>query len=160
MANPPGYALSEAQQLRKLETTRAWKRRNPERVSGYSRMRVPQVRTREQAREAQRRQLRDPVKRIRNSLASRLSHALAGASGNRASFVERFGCSLQQLREHLEGQFGPGMTWKNYGEWHVDHKRACKHFDLLDPIQRRECFHFTNLQPLWGPDNLAKGVSL
>lgn len=24
----------------------------------------------------------------------------------------------------------------------------------------KECFHFTNLQPLWAPDNLRKGNSI
>jgi hypothetical protein len=73
-----------------------------------------------------------------------------------ASTMELVGCTIEELREHLEAQFGPGMTWKNRGEWHIDHIRPCVSFDLSDPAQQRECFHYTNLQPLWAHDNLVK----
>ena len=29
-------------------------------------------------------------------------------------------------------------------------------FDLTDAEQQRECFHYTNLQPLWAFDNISK----
>ena len=50
------------------------------------------------------------------------------------------------------------MTWENHGigGWHVDHIRPCADFNLLDPEQQRQCFHFTNLQPLWAWQNLQK----
>lgn len=49
------------------------------------------------------------------------------------------------------------MTWGNYGPiWHVDHKRPCAGFDLTDPAQQRECFHYTNLQPLFAEENMSK----
>lgn len=71
------------------------------------------------------------------------------------------GCSLSDLRVHLEAQFLPGMSWKNHGRygWHVDHKRPCVSFDLSKPSQQRQCFNFTNLQPLWWRDNLSKGAT-
>ncbi len=74
------------------------------------------------------------------------------------STLELIGCSIPELRAHLEKQFKPGMTWKNYGPaWHVDHIRPCAKFNLSDPSQQRECFHFSNLQPLFAKDNLQKG---
>lgn len=68
------------------------------------------------------------------------------------------GCSLVQLRLRLEAQFLPGMTWENRGYygWHIDHIRPISSFDLRDPEERRKCFHYTNLQPLWASDNLCK----
>ena len=48
------------------------------------------------------------------------------------------------------------MSWDNYGQWHIDHIRPCSGFNLLDPIEQRVCFHYTNLQPLWAGDNLKK----
>ena len=44
----------------------------------------------------------------------------------------------------------------NYGQWHIDHRRPCASFDLSDPHQANECFHHTNLQPLWAEDNQRK----
>ena len=48
------------------------------------------------------------------------------------------------------------MNWDNYGQWHIDHIRPCASFNLLDPIEQKICFHYTNLQPLWAEDNLKK----
>jgi len=67
------------------------------------------------------------------------------------------GCNVVELKEHLSRQFRPGMSWDNYGEWHVDHIRPCISFDLSDPKQQLQCFHFSNLQPLWAKENMAKG---
>lgn len=65
------------------------------------------------------------------------------------------GISLQGLRNHIEGLFKPGMSWENYGfyGWHIDHVRPCASFEIH---QKKECFHFTNLQPLWAEENLSK----
>ena len=73
---------------------------------------------------------------------------------------EYLGCSWDELKTHLEKRFQPGMSWDNYGQWHVDHIRPCASFDLNDPAQRAICFHFTNLQPLWASDNIAKGARI
>jgi hypothetical protein len=66
------------------------------------------------------------------------------------------GCSVHELCIHLESKFKHGMTWENYGEWHVDHIRPCASFDLLKVDEQRQCFHWTNLQPLWALENLRK----
>lgn len=72
------------------------------------------------------------------------------------------GCSINQLREHLESLFKPGMTWANHGKrgWHIDHKLPCNSFDLRDVNEQKKCFHYTNLQPLWWNENLSKGDKL
>lgn len=99
----------------------------------------------------------DPHYKLRLNLSSRILLALKRNTKS-ASTMELIGCSIEQLREWLEAQFEPGMTWKNQGEWHIDHIRPCASFDLRDSTQQRECFNFTNLQPLWAEDNLRKGV--
>ena len=74
-----------------------------------------------------------------------------------ATTLRLLGCSPKTLMAHLEAQFQDGMSWDNYGDWHIDHIRPCASFDLLDPEQQAQCFHFTNLQPLWAEDNIRKG---
>jgi hypothetical protein len=70
--------------------------------------------------------------------------------------MEYVGCSIEALRTHLENQFTEGMTWDNQGEWHIDHIKPCASFNLDIEEERHACFHYTNLQPLWGEDNLSK----
>lgn len=70
--------------------------------------------------------------------------------------MELIGCSVEKLMEHLEKQFTEGMTWGNYGRWHVDHIKPCAMFDFSKPEHQQECFHYSNLQPLWAKDNLKK----
>jgi hypothetical protein len=66
------------------------------------------------------------------------------------------GCTIDDLRLHLESKFQSGMSWQNYGQWHVDHKQP-----LAFAKTERELiglFHYTNLQPLWAIDNIKKGA--
>jgi len=76
-----------------------------------------------------------------------------------ATFNQLLGCTYQELAAHIESLFQPGMSWENRDEWHVDHIKPCASFDLTDPAQQKECFHFTNLQPLWADENLRKGAA-
>ena len=72
------------------------------------------------------------------------------------------GYSLEELMAHLEALFTIGMTWDNYGEWHVDHKipMASFNFETTDDREFKLCWCLDNLQPLWGPENLSKGTKL
>lgn len=67
--------------------------------------------------------------------------------------IELLGCSVKEFREYIEKQFKCGMTWNNYGmgdgKWNLDHIIPCAFFNIIDPIEQQQCFHFTNHQPLW-----------
>lgn len=82
--------------------------------------------------------------------------------GERAKTSKLIGCSKKFLRMHIEAQFKPGMTWDNYGRggWHIDHIYPCSAFDFTDPEQIRQCFHYSNLQPLWQAENCSKNDSI
>ena len=75
------------------------------------------------------------------------------------SAVHDLGCTLEELKIHLENQFEEGMTWDNWKPdgWHIDHIKPLSKFDLTDPVQFKEAVHYTNLQPLWWHDNISKG---
>lgn len=68
------------------------------------------------------------------------------------------GCTAKELKNHLEKQFKPGMTWDNHGYygWHIDHIKPCCSFDLSKREEQIKCFHYTNLQPLWRYENQTK----
>jgi hypothetical protein len=93
--------------------------------------------------------------KLAHNLGSRLRNAIKYFNKSEAT-MKLVGCSLEQLKKHLENKFTQGMSWANYGKWHVDHIRPCASFDLRKPSEQRKCFHYTNLQPLWAIDNLEK----
>lgn len=86
---------------------------------------------------------------------TRLYKALKGICKSLRT-TELIGCSIEELKRHLEKQFKDGMSWGNYGEWHVDHIIPCAMFDLTNEEELRKCFHYTNLQPLWAEENIRK----
>lgn len=96
--------------------------------------------------------------RLRRNLRSRLNSALhRQLAGKTTSAINNLGCTILELIKHLEASFKPGMTWDNYGQWHVDHIRPLAGFDLTDAEQQKTAVHYTNLQPLWAAENLSKG---
>lgn len=71
---------------------------------------------------------------------------------------EIIGCSPNELVQHLQTQFKDGMSWDNYGEWHIDHIIPLSSGKTLEDI--RKLCRYTNLQPLWAKDNLKKSNKL
>lgn len=95
--------------------------------------------------------------KLRHSCRLRIKNALGDIRANEKTII-LLGCSVNELKVYLENKFKPGMTWKNYGYrgWHIDHIRPIASFDLNDPEQRKQCFNFNNLQPLWARENMLK----
>ena len=99
----------------------------------------------------------DQLFKLKELLRSRLRNALEGKKKSDRA-VNLVGCSLEELKAHLESTFQEGMTWANQGDgWHVDHILPCVAFDLEDPVEQRACFYYKNLQALWKVDNSRKG---
>jgi len=97
--------------------------------------------------------------RLRCLLSGRIRSAVRMQGTNKSKrTMELLGCSIDEFRQHLERQFDKRMTWENYGRygWHIDHTKPCAVFNLVDPQQQKECFHYSNLQPLWHVDNFKK----
>ena len=102
------------------------------------------------------RYIEDPSHKLARNLRTRTSLALKGQSKS-ASTLKLLG-GLEAARTHIESLWTAGMTWANNSAegWQVDHVKAICLFDLSDPNQQRECFHYSNLQPLWREDHNAK----
>jgi hypothetical protein len=101
----------------------------------------------------------DPKFAMLTRLRRRINHFVSGDNKS-ATTAELIGCSYEFFIEHIESLFTPGMTWDNRSKWHIDHIIPCAAFDLSDPAQRRTCFHYTNMRPLWAKENQAKGAKL
>jgi len=74
---------------------------------------------------------------------------------SKGKFFNTIGCSPKFLKEHLQSQFKDGMSWDNYGSWHIDHIIPLSSAKNIEEISK--LCHYSNLQPLWASDNLSKG---
>ena len=101
----------------------------------------------------------DPLFRMTYTVRNRIFYAVRDKGFKKgAKTAEMLGCEWSVLRDHLESQFRDGMTWSNYGDWHIDHivplASANSEAELI-----RLC-HYKNLQPLWATDNIRKGAKI
>lgn len=105
------------------------------------------------------RSLTDINYRLKKNLRSRLYQALK-SSYKTGSAVSDLGCSIEELKKHLETQFTDDMSWDNWttNGWHIDHKKALANFDLTNKDELLKACHYTNLKPMWAKENLSKGA--
>lgn len=141
-----------------LVAVRQYRAKNLSKIRAYDKMRG--ARDKQKKAFWQKNRLADPVHKLRHALRTRLNSALK-KSQKCGSAVRLLGCSVLELKRHLEAQFQPGMSWDNHSRhgWHIDHIRPISSFDLQDPEQLAQACHYTNLQPLWALDNIRKGAT-
>ena len=100
--------------------------------------------------------------KLKERLRSRIRSSVKNfvKNGQKAgSAVTDLGCTIEDLKLHLESLFQEGMSWENwsmYG-WHIDHIIPLASFNLENREDLLKACHYTNLQPLWAKDNLSKG---
>jgi len=71
--------------------------------------------------------------------------------------TEYIGCTIEELKVHIEQQFKNGMNWENYGSyWHIDHIIPCSAWNLSIEEDNMLCWNFRNLQPLESSLNQSK----
>jgi hypothetical protein len=162
---------------RRMKKARRHKYDNSEKGKAYYKNRMRQSYAQKRAREIQRKYMLKPESKQRANLNSKkrywsdLNYRICKNIRNRIngalvrgyksdSSISLLGCSIPELKAYLSRKFTEGMSFENYGKWQIDHIRPCCSFDLKEPEQQKQCFHFTNLQPLWAKDNLSKGAKL
>lgn len=138
----------------------SWRAKNAKRIRAYNRewLNRPESRERKRARDRKDYETRRQslTLRLHYNFSRRINASLRG-QGN-TNWEKLIGYSLKQLKAHLESLFAPGMSWKNYGEWHIDHTRPVStfYFSDYDCPDFKACWALSNLQPLWGVDNCSK----
>jgi hypothetical protein len=129
--------LSPEEYEKYLVQAKTWRRTNNDKCRGYERA---------------------PKARANRNVRTRLKKFLKEAKDHH--FSKGIGCTKKELNQHLESQFTEGMSWGNYGSgengdhvgsWHIDHIIPISKFKGEFPN------HYTNLQPMWGMDNMKKG---
>lgn len=120
-----------------------WLKNNKEKLAGYRRSWLA----------------KNPKNAIADRLRRRINGAMAKMGYKKTSKTQDIlGCSWDELKNHIESQFRPGMTWGNRSAWHIDHRIPLASANTEEDVIRLN--HYTNLQPLWAADNLRKSDKL
>jgi hypothetical protein len=103
----------------------------------------------------------NPYVKLNMNMSSSIRMSLLNLKASR-HWESLVGYTVEHLKKHLEKQFKPGMSWENYGKWHIDHKIPKIAFNYKRPedLDFRRCWALSNLQPLWAIENISKGAKL
>jgi len=108
-----------------------------------------------------------PGCKIENNIRTKIRHRIANALKSQHvqknnKTIEYLGCTYEFYKEYIISLFTEGMTWEKYmaAEIHADHIIPVSSFDLKIEENKFKAFNYTNMQPLWTANNLAKGSKL
>ncbi len=97
------------------------------------------------------------IRTLKHSLRNRIHQAFKYRNMRKnKSTAKLLGCTFEYAKKHIEEQFTEGMSWGNYGKWHIDHIKPLATADTKEELEL--LFNYKNLQPLWSYDNLSKGI--
>lgn len=132
---------------RALKANASWRARNIDKVRSYSVA-------------YSLRQKDNSGLRLKNRIRTAVGRSLrAGSPVGAFRFLPY---DINELANHLERQFVSGMSWENYGKWHVDHIVPLASFGELIVGTRDfgRAWGLTNLRPLWAHENCRKSKTV
>lgn len=129
------------------ETIKQWRSNNP----GYTQKYIKDKKQ------------NDPLFKLNCNIRSMTSNAFKRACQNKYKKGKKteyiLGCTLEDFIIHLQSHFKPGMLIENYGfgpgKWNIDHIIPISSAQTEEEVYKLS--HYTNLQPLWWEENMAKG---
>lgn len=98
--------------------------------------------------------IEDPMFKLKENVRTRTYQAIKGKYKKNKRTIEYLGCNFLFYKDHMQKQFKKGMTWENYGEWHIDHIIPLASANTEEELIK--LFHYTNTQPLWAEENIKK----
>jgi hypothetical protein len=105
------------------------------------------------------RKSKDPIYKLINNFRTAIYQVLKENNIKKnGHYFDILKYTPNELINHLEKQFKNGMTWDNYGKWHVDHKIPISSYNIrhIGDDEFMLCWSLDNLQPLWGEENIKK----
>lgn len=137
---------------------KAWREANPERAKENVKRwhKEHKERVLELQRESWQRASKE--RKLAKRISGSIKLSLHGQTRSKIIF-ERLGYTVEQLKEHIASKFKEGMSWDNYGEWHIDHitPQSWLPFNSIEDENFLRCWSLENLQPLWASENCSKG---
>ena len=119
----------------------------------------------------------EPTFKIRKLVSgSILQSLLSHKSYKNGSILKFLPYSIQELKEHLEKQFEPWMSWSNWGKynsltwdnnnsttwtWQIDHivPHSIFQYSSMEDDSFKRCWALDNLRPLSAKQNYLDGVN-
>jgi hypothetical protein len=101
----------------------------------------------------------DPIYKLINNFRTAIYQVLKENNVQKnGHYFEVLQYTPDELIHHLENQFNDGMTWDNYGDWHVDHilPISIHNIQEIGDDEFMKCWSLNNLQPMWGHENIKK----
>ena len=89
------------------------------------------------------------INKLNKRMGQNICQALKGTKAGR-HWEELVPYNLEQLKQHLESQFTPEMSWDNYGSyWEIDHIIPQNTFNIASPEDSdfQICWSLANLRP-------------
>lgn len=146
-----------ANKERRRELNKIWREVNKDHVKKKRREHQPAANE-----TMKRRRKEDPSIRLRSSMRNYLKKTLSLLTSDkeRGRTALELGYTCEELRYNLEQKFSAGMSWDNYGEWHIDHKEPIHRMVGRGIKDAKIINGFDNLVPMWADHNLSKGSKL
>lgn len=129
------------------ERGRRWAKENPDKVRANAKAHNDKRRS-------------TPKGHLEWTMRTAVRRALGGNEKAGRRTFDLLGYTADELKRHLEAQFTEGMSWENYGEWHIDHRipLAAHEYESAECPDFKRAWALTNLQPLWALENMSKGA--
>ena len=147
-----------------IDKNRAYYKQNAEAIQ--EKTNLQRASNRERAREIRNRcKPTTPEQKLIKSMRGRMYDIFSrGQIIKTKKTLELLGCSQTFLKHYIQKQFTKGMSWANYGKWHIDHVIPIDYFvkkcNFNSVKIQKKCFNYKNLQPMWAVDNLRKGAKI
>lgn len=93
--------------------------------------------------------------RIKTNLTNLIGDKIRRGGYTKRSKVKTIlGCDYSYFKKYISDKFIDGMSWENYGRWHLDHIIPSSSANTEEELLSLN--HYSNFQPLWASDNFKK----
>ena len=147
-----------------LDYDKKWRENHKEERHNYSVNweRIHKEERKRAARRYYREMKKDPIRSFKDSIRHHIKNSITRRTSlsfrKEKTTEDILGCSIEFFMDYISKKFQPGMTWNNYGKWHLDHIKPLASASTKEEVY--QLCHYTNYQPLWAKDNLQKGSKM
>jgi len=160
--NSKNHYISNKEKI--LKNGKLYYENNKDKVKKRHKEYEKKAETKKKRRKRNEKKRENPIFRLCHSVSAGISQSLKlnNLSKGGRHWEDLVGYTFEDLKTHMENLFSEGMTWDNYGKWHLDHVTPKSLFKIKEVGDEEfmKCWALSNLQPLWAVDNLSKGNTL